>query len=180
MSGKGVAIGVLVILVLTSIIVPVTVMYAPGGEYPTYYWHIDQAWDLIDLANDTNNLTQVAGYLDQAAAQIVNYHGNPQWPYPTANTNFDLIRANMLSTAETCLGYAHNGTTAQSFGFGAIINQIHNTLHNLKQALDDTESYTTFSLGSSVGTQQLEMLIGLICMWVIGLLALLAYYSKFE
>ena len=82
----------------------------------THNYQADKAADYLNLAGQTDNLTQIATYLNDSYTLLLPYHGNPGWPFPTPATNYDLLRANILTTEKEVVQQEQQ-TTLTSYAY---------------------------------------------------------------
>lgn len=90
------------IVIVLGLLVLAGIVYAPiymmTGYYGDTSYEIDQAYRYIQQAASTNSIPQTLDHLYKAQTILMKYSGDPKWWYPTGESNFDMINANLAAT----------------------------------------------------------------------------------
>jgi hypothetical protein len=132
----GTAAVVLIATVAVMAIVGVSLFY--GWAYPDYQYPMQKASDYLNLAGATANLTQIAGYVSNSYQLVQNFSGNPVWWYPTPDTSWGLLKADMISTISIAEHVAANSSGPDSYAYQQEVSNIHtNLIPNIQNRLSD-------------------------------------------
>jgi hypothetical protein len=93
-----------------------------------------QAKEWLWRARATNDLNDMAKYLSKSEDLLQDYHGNPQWLYPTPDTDFDLIRENINESISNC--YKWSGNTTSDFAYQQAVHNLQETIKEIAEHLD--------------------------------------------
>lgn len=85
-------------------------------------------------ARATNNLMDMATNLNRSIALLEPYHGNPSWIFPTADTDLDQIRLNIIESRDTALAVAGNESIG-SFGYQQAVQNLQETIVEINEHL---------------------------------------------
>ena len=127
--------------------------YYAGSSYP-----IDQAYRAVQQAASTNSIPQALKNLYVAQSILEGYSGDPKWWYPTGESNFNTIKANLAATITSL-----EAMKDQPLADYATQQQLANIRDSLAQLNDriDAASYWMFLTPLAVLTLIL-MFIGLV------------------
>lgn len=120
----------LVLLVVFAIAAAGTLNVAVNTTYP-----IRQAIEWNWRARATNNLLDMATNLNRSIALLEPYHGNPAWIFPTADTDLDQIRLNIIESRDTALAVAASESIG-SFGYQQAVQNLQETIVEINEHLD--------------------------------------------
>lgn len=138
------------------------------GVQKTY--PIKQAIEWNWRARATNNLVDMASYLNRSLSILEAFHGNPAWWFPTPDTDLDQIRLNIRESRDTALAVATNESIG-SFGYQQAVQ-------NLQETVVEINEHLELAKGWFVKTQA-ALVLGLLYLFLplAGLItAILAYF----
>ena len=92
-------------------------------------YEVNQARDWLDRARATNDLKDMAKYVDESLTILLPFHGNPKWWFPTPDTDFDLIKDNMREVIRNC--EASSGIQ-DDFAYQQAVHNLQDTLVQIK------------------------------------------------
>ncbi len=120
----------------TTVLAIVIVVSAVGvwnvGTTTTYPLRQAIEWDW--RARATNNLVDMAMYLNRSIELLLAYHGNPAWIFPTPDTDLDQIRTNLVESRDTALAVAASETIG-SFGYQQAVQNLQETIVEINEHL---------------------------------------------
>jgi hypothetical protein len=102
----------------------------------------NQAKEWMWRARATNDLNDMAKYLQKAETLLQDYHGNPAWLYPTPDTDFDLIRTNINESIMNCYKWSTNATGDMAY---------QQAVHNLQETIVEVAEHLDSALGQMGG-----------------------------
>jgi len=118
---------------LIAVFVVAAVGVWDAGVNKTY--PVRQAIEWNWRARATNNLIDMASNLNRSYAILGPYHGNPSWWFPTPDTDFDQIKANIRESRETALAVAANESIG-SFGYQQAVQNLQETIVEINEHLE--------------------------------------------
>lgn len=92
-------------------------------------YQLEMAGDWLYRARATNDLADMAKYLNKSYDIVEHYHGNPAWIFPKPDTDLDLIATNI----EECI---HNAVSWQNLTEMAYQQAVHNLQETINEIAD--------------------------------------------
>lgn len=121
---------------ITGLLAVVLIISAAGvwnvGITTTY--PLRQAIEWNWRARATNNLIDMARYLNESIEILGRFHGNPAWSFPTPDTDLDSIRTNIVESRDTALAVAASESIG-SFGYQQAVQNLQETIVEINEHL---------------------------------------------
>lgn len=128
-----------------------------------------QAKEWLWRARATNDLNDMAKYLIKSEEILQDYHGNPGWPYPTPDTDFDFIRTNINETIMNC--YKWSGNTTSDYAYQQAVHNLQETIVEIAEHLDNAVG----QMGSNPGINPLGYVVWNL-LWAFPLITWLGWW----
>jgi hypothetical protein len=92
--------------VITWILLAIAIPCGWFVHYGNTAYDIDQAQDWVWRARATNDLLDMAKYLNESLVLLEPFDGNPNWWYPRPDTDFELIKTNIRECVANCITFS--------------------------------------------------------------------------
>ena len=120
--------------------VTVTILAAilPFLIVPTYYsntvYQADIGKEWLWRARATNDLNDMANYLQKSLDQLESYNGNPKWLYPSPDTDYNLIKDNIRETIRNARTWSNQ--TGSSFAYQQAVSNLQETISEIANHIE--------------------------------------------
>jgi hypothetical protein len=94
--------------------------------YNDNIYQLDVSKEWLWRARATNDLSDMAKYLNESERILEGFHGNAKWIYQTPDTDFDLIRENIKETIDNALKWSSGNITDMAY---------QQAVHNLQETI---------------------------------------------
>jgi len=121
--------------------------------YQSEQYEAVQAKEWLWRARATNDLNDMAKYLGKSEDLLQDYHGNPGWPYPTPDTDFDFIRENINESIMNCHKWSGNDTS--DYAYQQAVHNLQETIKEIAEHLDAAVG----NMGSNPGMNPFGMVV---------------------
>ena len=111
--------------------------------YDVNVYPADIAKEWVSRAAATNDLNDMAKYLKYSDDILKNYHGNPAWPFPTPDTDYDQIRTNVEEVIRNALTWSNQ--TGTSMAYQQAVHNIVDTLSTIYDHLNSANQAIGFN-----------------------------------
>jgi len=128
-------IGVIIVVGLIWLLILVAVAFMWYGQEP---YQVNKARDWIDRAKATNDLKDMAKYVNTSLAILEPYHGNPKWWFPTPDTDLDLIKDNMKEVIRNC---EQSSGIQDDFAYQQAVHNLQDTLLQIRSHIADASMW---------------------------------------
>ena len=112
--------------------------------YNAEVYDVDQSREWLYRARATNDLADMAKYLNKTLEKLEGYHGNPCWYYPKADTDYDLIKDNIRECVRSCVV---NQPLNDSMAYQQAVHNLQETIIELAEHVDGTSYWQFFDGG---------------------------------
>lgn len=133
--------GIIISIVIIAVLIPCLVM--PVYQY-FYYgantYDADIGLEWVWRARATNDLKDMANYLQKSLQQLDRYHGNPVWLYPKPDYNYDLIKGNIQEVIKNCEEWSKQPSDSMAY---------QQAVHNLQTTLEEIADHLTHANGEN-------------------------------
>lgn len=108
--------------------------------YQTAEYPIAISQEYLWRARATNDLYDMEFYLNKSLDMLKPFTGNPAWWFPKPDTDFDLIKQNIFTSAQTCKTIRMNSTPSD-LGYQQAVQNLQETIIEINDHLDIARNY---------------------------------------
>jgi hypothetical protein len=130
--------------ILLAVAIYLIVIFGTIGGYLVTYqnnqYQADIGKEWLWRARATNDLDDMAAYLERSLSYLDNYSGNPCWLYPTPDTNYDYIKTNIREVIENCNQW---NDTQDSFSYQQAVRNLQETIIEIAEHVDLANGWLT-------------------------------------
>lgn len=125
------------ICIILYIVLAIGGLWGGVNYYNDHTYKADQAKEWLWRARATNDLTDMAGYLEESSRLLGTYYGNPCWWFPKPDTDYDLIKTNIQEVTTNAREW---GTSLQqdNVAYQQAVQNLQETIQEIAEHLDGT------------------------------------------
>jgi hypothetical protein len=115
----------------------ITIVIGVGASITHYNdvtYQADQGKEWLWRARATNDLNDMARYLQEAENKLGQFHGNPSWWFPKPDTDYDLINTNIKEVIHNAQSF--NATNQSSFSYQQAVQNLQETIVEIVSHVD--------------------------------------------
>ena len=136
---KPVLVSAFITLIATGIILPI---YTGFYSFPKTVYDIQKAQEWLWKARASTDLNQMAEYLQKGLDEIKHRQGNPCWYFPTAETDFTIIKNVLEENINSARDVAAKESRG-SYGYQRAIDNIEEAIIETNEHLESTKNWLT-------------------------------------